>query len=155
MNRVIVSAFVVLLLASSPCLAQQGLVGTYKMVGVHRVFDGTPEPQSAKPPHGYLIITPTVFVEFFTDGGRTYGVSDKDKAALWDSLTAYSGSYRLEGNKIVVSVDTSWNEAYNGTQQTRDWQIQGNRLILSSGPRPWGRDPSRRVVVRLEWEKME
>jgi len=74
---------------------------------------------------------------------------------LWGSLTAYAGSYHLEGDKIIVSVNTSWNEVYDGTQQKRDWQLKGNRLTLSSGARPWGRDPSKKVVVRLEWEKIE
>jgi hypothetical protein len=154
MDRLI-SAFVILLLAATPCLAQQSLVGTYKLVGVQRVFDGKPEAPPTKPSHGYLVITPKVFVELFTDGDRKAGASEKEKAALWGSLTAYAGSYRLEGNKIIVSVDTSWNEVYNGTQQMRDWQLQGTRLILSSAPRPWGRDPSKMVVVRLEWEKTE
>ncbi len=153
--KTLVSAFVVLLVLAAPCLAQQSLVGTYKMAGVQRELDGKPQPEPAKPRHGYLIITPKVFALFYTDGERKYGASEKEKAALWDTLTAYSGSYRLEGNKIIISVDTSWNEFYNGREQTRDWQVQGNRLILSSGPRPFGRDPSKTVVQRQIWEKIE
>jgi hypothetical protein len=154
MNR-LVCACAVLLLASTPCFAQQSLVGTYKMVSVDRELDGKPQPQPIKPRHGYLIITPKVFAMFYTDGDRKYGASDSEKAALWSTLTAYSGPYRLEGNKIIVSVDTSWNEMYNGTQQTRDWQLQGKRLILSSGARPFGRDPSKTVVQRQIWEKID
>jgi len=59
MNRLI-PAFVILLLVSTPCLAQQSLVGTYKLVGVQRIFDGNPEAPPTKPPHGYLVLTPTV-----------------------------------------------------------------------------------------------
>ena len=146
---------VVGLLMSAPCLAQQSFVGTYKLVSVTRVIDGTPEPKPNKPPHGYIIVTPKHYTTFYTDGDRKYGASDKEKAALWDSMTAFSGKYRIEGNKIVVSVDTSWNEVYNGTEQTRNYEMQGNRLISSSAPRPWGREPSKQVVLRTEWEKVE
>jgi len=148
-------ALVLVLLMSAPCLAQQSLVGTYKLVSVTRIIDGTPEPKPKKPPHGYMIVTPKHYIVFFTGGDRKYGASDKEKAALWDSMTAYSGVYRLEGNKIIVSVDISWNEIYNGTEQARDLEMQGNRLILSSAPRPFGRDPSKQVVSRTEWEKVE
>ena len=150
-----ICAFVLGLLASASCLAQQSLASTYRMVSLTRVFDGKPEEPKGKPPQGYLIITPKYYSQLVTDGGRKYGASIAEKAALFDSLTAYSGSYRLDGNKIVVSVEVSSNEVFNGTQQTRDWQVQGNRLIVSSGPRPFSRDPSKQVVTRLEWEKVE
>ena len=150
----LLSAFVVLLLASAPCLAQS-LVGTYKLVGIERELDGKVQPQPAKPRHGYIVITPRIVAMFYTDGDRKYVASEKEKAALWDTLTAYSGAYRLDGNKIVVSVDTSWNEFYVGTQLIRDWKVQGNRLTFSSAPRPFGRDPSKTVVQRQVWEKIE
>ena len=146
---------VLVLLMSAPCLAQQSFVGTYKLVSVTRIIDGKAAPTPNKPSHGYIIVTPKHYTTFYTDGDRKYGASDKEKAALWDSMTAYSGVYRFEGNKIIVSVDTSWNEIYNGTEQARDWQMQGNRLISTSAPRPWGRDPSKQVVLRTEWEKVE
>jgi hypothetical protein len=125
----------VLFIAVGSCLAQQSLEGTYKMVGVQRVLDGKPEAQPTKPPHRYLIITPKVFALFYTDGVRKAGASEKEKAEL--------------------SVDTSRNEVYNGTQQTRNWELQGNRLNFCSAPRPWGRDPSKTVAQRQEWEKIE
>jgi hypothetical protein len=150
-----VTLAIIVLAAPLFAVAQQPLVGTYKMASIQNVIDGKPEAQPTKPPQGYLVITPKVFVLFYTRADRRYGASEKEKAALWDSLTAWSGSYRLEGNKIIVSVDTSWNEVYNGSKQTRDFQLQGNRLILNSAPRPWGRDPSKIVVSQQEWEKIE
>jgi len=154
MNRLI-SALVLLILCSAPCLAQQSLVGTYKLVSIDRELDGKPKPQPAKPRHGYLVISPQTFVVFYTEGDRKYGTSEREKAALWDTLTAVAGTYRLDGGKIIVSVDTSWNEIYVGTQQTRDWQLRGKRLVLSSGARPYGRDTSKTVVQRQNWEKIE
>ena len=152
--RWMVILFVGLLMAV-PCLAQQSFVGTYKLLSVTRIIDGKAQPTPDKPSHGYTIITPRHYIVFYTDGDRKYGSTEKEKAALWDSMTAFSGTYRIEGKKIIVSVDTSWNEVYNGTEQTRNYELQGNRLISSSAPRPWGRDPSKQVVLRTEWEKVE
>ena len=154
MNRLAcASAFLVLL--SAPCFAQQSLVGTYRLVSIDRELDGKLQPQPAKPRHGYLLITQQTFAVFYTDGDRKYGTSDREKAALWETLTAVAGTYRVEGSRIIVSVDTAWNEIYVGTEQTRDWRSEGKRLVLSSGARPYGRDTSKTVVQRQNWERIE
>jgi hypothetical protein len=132
----------------------QSLVGTYKLASLQREVDGKIEVQAGKP-IGYLIITPKAYSLTYTDGARKYGSSAAEKAALWDSLTAHAGAYRVEGNKFVMLPETHANESFVGTQQPRDWQIKGNRLLLSSEPRPYGRDPSKKVVGRQEWEKID
>ena len=81
---------VVGLLMSAPCLAQQSFVGTYKLVSVTRIIDGKAAPIPNKPPHGYMIVTPKHYTTFYTDGDRKYGASDKEKAALWDTMTGLS-----------------------------------------------------------------
>ena len=102
-----------------------------------------------------MIITPTRYVVFYTDGDRTYGASDAERAALWNTMTAYAGRYRFDDKTLPVSVDTSWNEVYNGTQQVRDVELRGKRMVTSSPPRPWGRDPSNQILLRMEWERVE
>jgi hypothetical protein len=137
----LISAFVVLLLFSAPGLADQSLLGSYKLIGVYRELDG-----KQTPPHGYLVIAPKIYVLFFTDAGRKYGGSDAEKAALWGTMTAHAGTYRIDGKRIVMLPDTSFNEILNGTQQVRHWQVKRKRLSLASEPRPYGRDPSKKVV---------
>ena len=154
MNRLI-SLVIFFLLLPIPSLAQESLVGTYKFMGIYREIDGKPEPEPENRPHGYLIITPTIYILFFTDAGRKYGGSDAEKAALWGTMTAHAGTYRIDGKKIVMLPDTSFNEILNGTQQVRHWQIERRHLSLSSEPRPYGRDPSKKVVSRTEWERIE
>ncbi len=143
------------LLVSASCLAQGSLVGTYKLVSIKAEIDGKLRDDRTKPPHGYLMITPKHYAVFYTLKDRKFGTSDADKAALWESLTAFAGPYRIEGKKIVISPDVSYNEIFNGTQQTRDLEVNGVHLILSSGPRPYGRDPSKKIVLRQEWERIE
>jgi hypothetical protein len=89
------------LLISTPCFAQQLLVGTYKLVSFTVEVDGQPPRETmGKSPGGYAILTPTRWMNVFTAETRKFGTSVEDKAALWDSLVAYSGTYRVEGNKF-------------------------------------------------------
>jgi hypothetical protein len=151
----VVYALVVGLSVSAPSLAQQSIIGTYKLASMQRDVDGKPDQMSGAPPHGYLMIAPKTYVLFFTEGTRKYGTSDAEKAALWGSMSAYGGSYRVEGRKFVMLPDTSFNEISNGTQEVRNWEMKGNRLVLVSDPRPWPRDPSKKIITRFEWEKIE
>jgi len=143
------------LLVSASCFAQGSLVGTYKLVSIKAEIDGKLRDDRTKPPHGYLMITPKYYAVFYTRQDRKFGTSDADKAALWESLTAFAGLYRIEGKKIVISPDVSYNEIFNGTHQTRDLEVNGRGITLSSGPRPYGRDPSKKIVLRQEWERIE
>jgi Lipocalin-like domain len=74
--------------------------------------------------------------------------------ALFRSMTAYAGSYRIEGGQIIHHVDASWNEAWTGTDQVRDYKLDGGRLILATTPSP---NPftGKMSVRRLVWEKLK
>lgn len=144
------------LLISTPCLAQQSLVGTYKLVSFTQEIDDAPQQETmGKSPRGYAIFTPTRWMNIFTAENRKFGSSVEERAALWDSLVAYTGPYRLEDNKLIVSVDASKNEVWNGTQQVRYWQLEGSRLTITTERRPSSRDPSKMSVVRAVLEKVE
>jgi hypothetical protein len=52
------------------------------------------------------------------------------------SMIAYSGKYRIEGNDFVTTVDVSWNEAWNGTEQRRHCTLDGDKLMIVSAPQP-------------------
>jgi len=66
-----------------------------------------------------------------------------------------SSSYRIDGNKLIVSIDASWNESWNGTQVTRYWQLDGKRLTITSEKAPYSRDPTKMAVGRFVLEKIE
>jgi Lipocalin-like domain len=150
-----VFALILGLLLPVLCLAQQPIIGTYKIVSYVIEIDGQPKEVFGKSPRGYAIITPKRIVFVISAEERKFGTSLEEKAALWDSMISYTGPYRVEGDKLITSVDVSWNENWNGTQQTRIWEAQGNRLTLTSVPAPYARDPSKIIVARLVWEKVE
>ena len=151
-----VVALTILLLAPSLCLAQQSLVGSYKLVSLQLTLDGQPSAGTIGPnPHGYLVITPKLYLHGFTGRNRTFGTSVEAKAALWDTLNFAGGPYQVEGNKLTISVDTSWNQSWNGTQQVRTFTLDGKRLTLLIPPMPFPRDPSKTVVATLVWERID
>ena len=150
----LISALILVLLIVTPSLGQQSLVGTYKIVSHDVQVNGTATQPLGKAPHGYLVLTPTRFVAFFTGDNRKFGTSVADKAALLDTLVGWSGTYRVEGGKIIIAVDASWTEVYTGTDQVRHWTLSGNRLTIT-GEMPFPRDPSKTSIVRQVWEKIE
>jgi len=86
---------------------------------------------------------------------RKFGTSAAEKAALLDSMTAWSGKYRIEGNKIIISVDASWTGVWTGKDQVRTFTLSGNRLMLQGDPTPFPRDPSKMSTVRQAWERVK
>ena len=99
----LISALILVLLIATPTLGQQSLVGTYKLVSLVVEVDGTPSQHMGKAPHGYLVLTPTHYVHFYTADNRKFGTSVDEKAALFDSLVAYAGVYRVEGDKLITT----------------------------------------------------
>jgi len=151
----LICVLILVLLIATPSLAQQSLVGTWKLVSHQREIDGIPDPMPGKPARGYYIITPKIYVMIQMDGTRKYGESAADKAALWETMTAIAGSYRIEGNKLVTIPDVHSNESWVGTEATTNWEIKGGRLILIQEPRPWSRDPSKKLSLRREYERID
>ena len=151
----LICAFVLVLSIASPSLGQQSIVGTYKVISQDVEVGGSATQPLGKAPHGYLVFTPTRVISFFTAENRKFGTSVDEKAALFDTLVGWSGTYRVEGGKIVIAMDASFNENWNGKDQVRNWELSGNRLTFTSDPQPFARDPSKTSVVRQVWEKVE
>jgi hypothetical protein len=153
--RRLICALILMLLIASPSLGQQSLVGTYKIISHEVLVNGKAIQPVGKAPRGYLVLTPTRLLTFYTADNRKFGTSEADKAALLDTMVGYSGTYRVEGDRIIIAVDVSWTEIFTGKNQVRHWTLSGNRLTLRGDPTPFPRDPSKTAVVQMVWEKIE
>ena len=49
-------------------------------------------------------------------------------------MIAYTGTYRLEGDRWITQVDVAWNPEWVGTEQTRFFAIDGDVLKVHT---PW------------------
>lgn len=117
------------------------LVGTWKLMSFDMELQATGEriQPMGKVPTGYLSFTSDGRMAVVITGeGRKSGISEADRAALFSTLVAYTGNYRVEGDKWITSVDASWNPAWVGTQQPRTYKITGTQLQESTAwfPRP-------------------
>ena len=108
-----------------------------------------------KSQHGYLVITPKVVVQFFTADNRKAGATAEAKVALCDSLSAWAGPYRIDGDKLVVDIDTAWTEVWIGKPQVRTYQLDGKRLTLIVAPQPSSTQPGKTLTSRSVWEKID
>lgn len=109
--------------------------------------------------HGYLM---------YTIGGRMSALvtaegrkpisnvkpSAEERARAFSTCTAYMGTYRWEGDRVVHDVDVAMNQNWVGVQQVRQARLEGNRLTLTTPPMPTPPDGKVRVGT-LVWERTQ
>ena len=154
--RTLLQSLALLLMLLPVAAHSQALVpGTFKVVSFFLDVDGVATEPYGNTPRGVVVLTPERFIGIVTAENRKFGTSISDKAALWESMISYSGRYEIDGEKLVISVDVSYNEFWNGTKIVRYWKVSGNRLTLISPPAPWSKDPSKTVSARVTFERIE
>jgi len=69
-------------------------------------------------------------------------------------MVSYTGTYEVRGDTIVHHVDVSWNETWTGTEQTRFYKFDGDRLSLATTPSV---DPveGKMSIRTLVWERVK
>ena len=58
--------------------------------------------------------------------------TDKEKAALFDTMFAYVGTYVVEADRVIHTLDGSWNELWTGTRQTRLLSFEDRNLVYTT-----------------------
>jgi hypothetical protein len=77
--------------------------------------------------------------------------TDGEQAALQKSMFAYAGTWSLEPGRVVHHVDLSWNQAWNGSDQVRVYELSGNTLVITATvTNPAGRPQH----YEIAWEKV-
>lgn len=129
------------------------LVGNWKLVSWQIIAeDGKPQDVFGANPSGYLVLTSEGrSIVLTTASGRKPGTDDAARAALQRSMLSYSGRYRVEGNDFITSVEVSWNEEWNGTEQRRHYRIDGDKLFIESAPGPSMVFPGKTDFRRIVW----
>lgn len=111
--------------------------GVWKLTAYDVEIQSTGEkfPPMGKNPTGYVIFTPEARVWFVLTGeGRKPAKTAEEKAELLETLVAYTGTYRIEGDKWITNVEVAWNPAWVGTEQSRSFKIEGDHLQVLT---PW------------------
>lgn len=130
------------------------LVGNWKLVSWQVVTEGEARDLFGTKPKGYFILTREGRAMTVTTAeARKPGESEAERAALHKSMLAYTGRYRLEGDEFVTTVDASWNESWNGTEQRRRFRLEGDKLYIESAPAPSILFPGKVDFRRIVWER--
>jgi hypothetical protein len=81
-------------------------------------------------------------------------ITDQQRADLFRTMTAYSGTYDFDGKKLTFHIDVSWNQAWTGTDQVRHIEFDGRKVIMTANPMPHPID-GKVSVTTLTWEKID
>jgi len=122
------------------------LVGSWRLASFEREYQTTDEREypMGNTPTGYIIfLAEWRMAVVITGEGRKAPATDQDRAGLFNSLVAYTGSYRVDGDKWITTVDVSANPAWVGTEQIRTFQVTGNRLQEMTA---WAARPDNRMA---------
>lgn len=130
---------ILLFIATQQSFAEDGsrLIGVWKLRSFQTEFQDGKPPRATlgEHPSGYLILTREGRMMSVIEGeNRKMPSTDADRANLLNSMVAYSGTYRIDGNQWFLTVDAAWNPAWDGTVQVRDFELLGDRLTVRS---PW------------------
>lgn len=140
MSRMIGIAFVGgCFFCSMPSFAADGdkVLGIWKLVSneVEVQTTGEKGPAMGANPTGYVAFMPEGRVFFvLTADGRKPAKTDQDRVGLLNTLVAYTGTYRVAGDQWTTTVEVAWNPEWVGTEQTRLFKVDGDRLEVST---PW------------------
>jgi hypothetical protein len=126
--------------AAAEDLASQ-LVGVWKLTAVSMkdVATGKVVHQLGEKPTGYNIWTKggrVVWIAVADNRKAPPGASftDAERINLFNTMAAASGTYKVEGNTLLTTYDTSWNQALTGTTQKRQIEIDGNKVTITWAP---------------------
>ena len=126
-------------MAVQPSFAGNGerIAGIWKLVAyeIEIQATGQKEPVMGQNPTGYVMFAPGGRVWFVLTGeGRKAAKTIEDRAELLNTLVAYTGIYRVEGDQWITKVDVAWNPEWVGTEQRRFFKVDGERLQVLT---PW------------------
>ena len=134
------------LTAASFAADRNVLVGSWRLVSFEREYQTTAEREypMGNTPTGYIIfLAEGRMAVVITGEGRNAPTTEQDRAGLFNSLVAYTGAYRVDGDKWITAVDVSANPAWVGTEQIRTFRVTGNRLQEMTA---WAARPDNRMA---------
>ena len=144
------------LIAVKPSVAddREKILGIWRLVSFEVEFQATGEREQirGKNPTGFIIFTPEGrMMVVLTNEGRKAPKTDQDRADLFNAMVAYTGMYRIEGDRWITKVDVSGNPALVGTEQARFFRLDGDRLQEITAWTPRSEKGMGRTVIT--WER--
>jgi len=138
---------------------ESDLYGTWKLVSLTRTMDGGKmEEPRGKAPKGYLSFTPDGRVMSFVANEKrpkpasVEKMTDAERVGLLNSMNAYAGTYKLEGNKLTYAFDLMHNEVPERAA-VREIKLDGRRMTMQNETARSTMDGKMSQTTTV-WEKM-
>ena len=132
------------------------LVGMWRLVSfdVEGQATGKRRPAFGNIPNGRLMLLANGYMMLFiTAEGRRSPKTVEEKAEAFNTMIAYSGKYKVDGENFITDVDLAWQEAWTGAKQIRTFRLVGSRAQFTSAWAPSPFDPARITRGILEFER--
>ena len=129
------------------------IVGSWKLVSFQFVSEGSDKRFDAydEHPEGFAIFTEARVLFLLTADDR---LATAPAGELFDLMMAYSGRYRMEGDRIITTVDSAWHPAWIGIEQTRVFKRDGDTLALMAADfLEFPKFPGQRVRGTVMWQR--
>jgi Lipocalin-like domain len=138
---------------------QSSLVGLWKVTSVANKLVPTGEivHPFGEHPAGYELFTRGGYVMFSMFGEHRNvpgqpNTAEVDRAALFNALVAYTGTYKVDGSKVILHFEASATPGISDRTYVAD--ISGNKLMLTSEPFTSG-ITGRRIITIRTFERVE
>ena len=111
-------------------------------------------------PSGYIQYSPGGHMVVFLQSGNpkhpaNFPYTDAERVHAHRSIFgAYAGKYAVEGDKVVHHIMASWRPEWKGTDQTRYFSIEGNKLTVKTAPQK-STVAAGETVATLTFERVE
>lgn len=133
------------------------LIGSWRLLSLRMEMQDTgeiTEPWGAEP-QGRLVVTPEGrMIAVTTAGDRLPPRTDAEAAALLGGMVCYSGKTRMDGSaRFITEVDVAWHPSWLGTQQGRNFTVDGDLLSIRTDVLTIPTYPGRSVCAMLSWRR--
>lgn len=114
------------------------LVGVWKTTSFSRkdIESGKIVAAMGEQPAGYAHYSKNGHFFIFVTGqdrkNKESTPTDEERLALFKSMFSWAGKYKVEGGKIIHSVDVAWIQSWVGTTRGYGAEVVGNKLTLTT-----------------------
>ncbi len=125
------------------------LIGNWRLISWERetIATGQKKPFLGTNPSGFMIFTREGRTMVIITGEGRLGLNAKQHCEeLLSTMYAYTGTFKVQGDKWITKIDVASNPGFVGNSQIRSFKIDGNRLQVISGD-------GRTIRDLMVWEK--